>query len=73
MPVLDGIAMVRELRAIWPALPVVFVTGAAPVAGRAATLREVVLKPFDPDTLLSAARRAVLSVALDAALAATGR
>ena len=72
MPRLDGIEMVRGLRERWPALPVVFVTGNPFWAPRATPLGEVVLKPFDAETLLAAARRAVLSSALDVAFSRTG-
>jgi two-component system phosphate regulon response regulator OmpR len=72
MPRLDGIEMVRGLRERWPALPVVFVTGNPLWASRATPLGEVVFKPFDADTLVAAARRAVLSSALAAALSRTG-
>ncbi len=72
MPGLDGIEMVRGLRGLWPGLPVVFVTGNSQWASRATPFGEVVLKPFGAKSLVAAARRAVLSSALDAALGLTG-
>lgn len=72
MPGLDGVQMVRRLRAICPGLPAVFITGNHELASQASPVGEVVLKPFSVDSLVSAARRAVLSSALDAALQLTG-
>ena len=72
MPGLDGVQMVRRLRGFWPGLPAVFMTGTHQLASRATPVGEVVLKPFTVDSLVSAARRAVLSSALDAALHLTG-
>lgn len=62
LPGLDGVTLLGRLRELTPALPAVFVT--AQWAGRvieriAATGVERVAKPFEPDHLRAAVRRAL--------------
>jgi len=64
MPGMDGLALLRRLRARWPAMPVVLLTAYGSVPSAVAAMREgafdYVTKPFDNDEL-----RALVARALD--------
>jgi DNA-binding response OmpR family regulator len=62
LPDTDGVALLAELRAFWPDVPAVFVTvqWTGEVIERIArTGCERIAKPFNPDDLRAAARRAL--------------
>lgn len=65
MPRLDGVGLIRELRALWPGLPVVVMTGYAPAGGAEAFRRPgegpVTLfpKPLDMDAVLAEIARLI--------------
>lgn len=62
LPDTDGVALLEELHVIWPDVPAVFVTvqWTGEVIERiAATGYERIAKPFNPDDLRAAARRAL--------------
>lgn len=65
MPVLNGAALSRELQEMRPELPVIMVTGHdRHVSGATAAdlgIREVLLKPLNRQTLLTAVRRLLVS------------
>jgi two-component system cell cycle sensor histidine kinase/response regulator CckA len=58
MPVMDGFEFARIFRSLYPAIPVLFMSGAMPRSSRGIPLLEVgthlLLKPFGPDVLLEA-------------------
>ena len=58
MPVMDGFEFARILRSLYPAIPVLFMSGAMPRSSHGIPLLEVgthlLLKPFGPDVLLEA-------------------
>jgi CheY-like chemotaxis protein len=62
MPRLDGVGLIRALRAVAPALPVVVMTGYAPLGSTDSFRREgegpvvVFSKPLDMDAVLDALR-----------------
>jgi len=64
MPGMDGLTLLRRLRARWPAMPVVLLTAYGSVPSAVAAMREgafdYVTKPFDNDEL-----RALVARALD--------
>jgi CheY-like chemotaxis protein len=53
MPVMDGLALARELRRARPQLPILFITGRESPG----LVGEVLRKPFGPDALLTAVAR----------------
>lgn len=53
MPVMDGLALARELRRARPQLPILFITGRESPG----LTGEVLRKPFGPDALLTAVAR----------------
>ncbi|WP_372618298.1 response regulator [Falsiroseomonas sp.] len=63
MPRLDGVGLIRALRALAPELPVVVMTGYAPLGSTESFRRtgegpvEVFAKPLDMDAVLAALRR----------------
>jgi DNA-binding NtrC family response regulator len=63
MPALDGVEVLRRVRALAPALPVILITAHATVSTAVAALREgafdYVEKPFDNDELKALVRRAL--------------
>jgi DNA-binding NtrC family response regulator len=62
LPDTDGVALLEELHVIWPDVPAVFVTvqWTGEVIERIArTGYERIAKPFNPDDLRAAARRAL--------------
>jgi DNA-binding response OmpR family regulator len=62
LPDTDGVALLEELHGYWPDVPAVFVTvqWTGEIIERiASTGRERVAKPFNPDDLRAAARRAL--------------
>jgi DNA-binding NtrC family response regulator len=65
MPSLTGAALSRELQEMRPELPVIMVTGHdRHVSGATAAdlgIREVLLKPLNRQTLLTAVRRLLVS------------
>jgi DNA-binding response OmpR family regulator len=64
LPDTDGVALIDELHTCWPGLPAVFVTvqWTGEIIDRIErTGHERVAKPFDPDDLRAAARRALAS------------
>jgi CheY-like chemotaxis protein len=64
---LDGLDLARTIRARWPALPVLLVTGYSDVANRAAGEGFTLLnKPYRPDALTSAIQQVTASAALSA-------
>lgn len=58
MPVMDGFEFARCFRALHPAVPLLFMSGAVPRSSQPIPLIEVgthlLLKPFGPDVLLEA-------------------
>ena len=63
MPEMDGIDLLRRLRARWPELPVILLTAFGSVASAVAAMREgafdYVTKPFDNDELRAGVARAL--------------
>jgi len=63
MPSMDGIALLRELKALRPSLPVILVTAYASVETAAESVRlgasDYLFKPFKVKDLLSAVARAL--------------
>ncbi|MFC7494549.1 MULTISPECIES: response regulator [unclassified Nocardioides] len=62
LPETDGVALLAEVEQVWPGLPAVFVTvqWTGEVIDRIErTGAERIAKPFDPDDLRAAARRAL--------------
>jgi two-component system, cell cycle sensor histidine kinase and response regulator CckA len=63
MPVMDGIELAKVLRAAYPSIPILYMSGYLPEASQGTYLREVgarlLLKPFSPDVLLEAIRAAL--------------
>ncbi len=63
MPELDGVALLREVRALDPDLPVILATGAADLASATAAVQygafRYLFKPIPPDTLVQTVDRAV--------------
>jgi DNA-binding response OmpR family regulator len=62
LPDTDGVALLAELDGFWPGVPAVFVTvqwTGELIERIERTGRERVAKPFDPDDLRAAARRAL--------------
>lgn len=62
LPDTDGVTLLGELQAFWPGVPAVFVTvqwTGEVIARIAATGHERVAKPFSPEDLRAAARRAL--------------
>lgn len=63
MPCLDGLALVREVRRQWPALPIVIITGysteAAAIEALNLGVRGYLTKPFRVSKILAAAARAL--------------
>jgi two-component system chemotaxis response regulator CheY len=58
MPVMDGYEFARAYSALYPSIPILFMTGAKPQGSPGFSLRDVgdrlLLKPFDPETLIEA-------------------
>jgi DNA-binding response OmpR family regulator len=58
MPVMDGFEFSRVFRALYPSIPVLFMSGALPRTSRGVPLLQVgthlLLKPFGPDVLIEA-------------------
>ena len=58
MPVMDGFQFARVFRALYPAVPILFMSGAVPQVTEGVPLLDadvrVLLKPFAPDVLLKA-------------------
>ena len=71
MPGMTGVDLVRRLRAKWPTLPALFVTGRDGLVAGAGTLGEVVLKPFELDAFFAATRRVLLASVLETAIRTT--
>jgi DNA-binding NtrC family response regulator len=63
MPEMDGVDLMRRLRARWPGLPVILITAHASVQSAVAAMREgafdYVAKPFDNDELRALVGRAI--------------
>src|SRR5437867_4366522 len=63
MPGMDGLALLRRLRARWPAMPVILLTAFGSVPSAVAAMREgafdYVTKPFDNDELRAGVARAL--------------
>lgn len=63
MPNRDGFSLIREIRQVWPALPIVVMSGydtAETVAeGMRLGANRFIAKPFSPDELLQAVRSAL--------------
>jgi DNA-binding response OmpR family regulator len=63
MPVMNGFEFAQACRALYPSIPVLFMTGAMPRGSKSFSLREVgdrlLLKPFDPETLVEAVNAAL--------------
>jgi CheY-like chemotaxis protein len=62
MPVMDGFEFARAYSALYPSVPILFMTGAMPQGSQGFSLRDVgdrlLLKPFDPETLIEAVNAA---------------
>jgi two-component system, cell cycle sensor histidine kinase and response regulator CckA len=60
MPVMNGLEFAKRFRPLYPSVPILFMTGALPVASDTIPLREVaarlLLKPFGPEVLLEVVR-----------------
>ena len=58
MPVMDGFELMRALHAVWPGLPVIFITGHAEMMNRLPPVDlaryRLFKKPFDGEELLTA-------------------
>ena len=63
MPVMNGFEFAQAYHALHPSIPILFMTGAMPHESKGFSLREVgdrlLLKPFDPDTLVDAVNAAL--------------
>jgi DNA-binding NtrC family response regulator len=63
LPGRDGIALTREVRERWPAMDVIMITGHGSIKSAVEALRQgacdYITKPFDPDDILMATRKAL--------------
>ncbi len=65
MPQMSGIALARECRSLLPAIPIILMSGYCGVLTadslRSHGIHELILKPFTPQTLAEAVRRALMT------------
>jgi DNA-binding NtrC family response regulator len=61
MPGRDGISLTQDIRARWPAVDVIMVTGHASIKGAVEAMRhgacDYITKPFDPDEIMLATQK----------------